>query len=87
MKIGMLWFDNDPKVDLMLKIERAADYYRQKYGATPTTCIVHPSMLEEDPSAPDAPATKNGKLTVRTSRSVMPNHFWIGVNGSASSEA
>jgi len=86
MKIGMLWFDNDPKIELTLKIERAAAYYRQKYGATPTTCIVHPSMLSEDTPIQGAPATKNGKLTIRTSRSVMPNHFWIGVNGSANSK-
>jgi hypothetical protein len=87
MKIGMLWFDNDPKLELGFKIERAVAYYRQKYGASPTTCIVHPSMLPEDTAPQDAPATNNGKLTIRTSRSVMPDHFWIGVNGSANSEA
>jgi hypothetical protein len=32
MKIGMLWFDGDLKVDLKVRIERAAVYYRDKYG-------------------------------------------------------
>ncbi len=45
MNIGMLWFDNDPKADLAVKIKRAAQYYRNKYGKTPTLCFVHPSML------------------------------------------
>lgn len=45
MKIGMLWFDNDPHTDLAAKVERAASYYRSKYGKTPTVCFVHPSML------------------------------------------
>jgi hypothetical protein len=73
MNIGMLWFDNDPKTELNLKIDRAASYYRSKYGQTPNLCFVHPSMLNEG----------NGRLTeieVRTNRSVLPNHFWIGVN-------
>lgn len=45
MKIGMLWFDNDPHTDLSAKVERAATYYRLKYGKSPTVCFVHPSML------------------------------------------
>ena len=32
MNIGMLWFDNDTKTELTIKIERAAHYYREKYG-------------------------------------------------------
>jgi hypothetical protein len=32
---------------------------------------------------PDEPATttQSGDISVRTSLSVLPNHFWIGVNG------
>jgi hypothetical protein len=50
MNIGMLWFDNDPKKKLDVKIERAATYYREKYGKMPTVCFVHPSMVPETPS-------------------------------------
>ena len=28
---GMLWFDNDPKIDFYVKIMRAAEYYQKKY--------------------------------------------------------
>ncbi len=73
MNIGMLWFDNDPKAELKVKIERAASYYRNKYGQTPNLCVIHPSMLPPD-------VTKPGEIEVRTNKSVRPNHFWIGVN-------
>ena len=45
MNVGMLWFDNDPRTTLTVKVARAADYYRQKYGLAPDLCLVHPSML------------------------------------------
>ena len=54
MNVGMLWFDNDPRVNLETKLERAAAYYRTKYGRTPTLCFVHPSMIPHDPAAPQA---------------------------------
>ena len=73
MKVGMLWFDNDPKADITIKINRAIDYYQHKYGQTPNLCIVHPSMVKASP-------LKTGSVEVRSSRSVLPNHFWLGVN-------
>ncbi len=73
MNIGMLWFDNDPKADIKIKIERAATYYQTKYGQKPNLCFVHPSMVQSAP----APASD---IEVRTNRSVRPNHFWIGIN-------
>ncbi|HEX9029912.1 MAG TPA: hypothetical protein VF823_12110 [Anaerolineales bacterium] len=85
MNIGMLWFDNDPKAELNTKIERAAAYYRNKYGRTPTLCFVHPSMLPKvdgENSKPEAKTVKSGDMEVRPTRSVLPNHFWIGVNSS-----
>jgi hypothetical protein len=74
MNIGMLWFDNDPKADLGSKIERAAIYYRSKYGAAPNLCFVHPSMIGG--TSPD----RSRGIEVRTTRSVLPNHLWIGIH-------
>jgi hypothetical protein len=45
MNVGMLWYDNDPRTALTVKIDRAADYYHKKYGLAPDLCLVHPSML------------------------------------------
>jgi len=93
MNIGMLWFDNDPKVNLDTKIERAAIYYAKKYGKNPTLCFVHPSMLGNNGAKGERPENGGANppiqiknlsglgIEVRSNRSVLPNHFWIGVNG------
>lgn len=80
MNIGMLWFDNDPKAEISTKIERAARYYREKYGRQPNICFVHPSMLQEGYLTRPGEKERN-PIEVRASKSVLPNHFWIGVNG------
>jgi hypothetical protein len=72
MNIGMLWFDNDNKTDLAGKIRRAAEYYQNKYGLTPNLCFVHPSMLPTPP--------QDVGMEIRPTKSVLPNHFWLGVN-------
>jgi hypothetical protein len=87
MNIGMLWFDNDTKSELTVRVERAAAYYRTKYGRTPNLCFVHPSMLASaGAQASTEPGKKSGfaaGVEVRSNRSVLPNHFWIGVNSAA----
>jgi hypothetical protein len=87
MNVGMLWFDNDSKAELNAKIERAATYYRNKYGKNPTLCFVHPSMIPaaevENRQAPDPGQEaqyRSGEIEVRSTRSILPNHFWIGIN-------
>ena len=73
MNIGMLWFDNYPYTNMETKVKWAAVYFRRKYGVVPTVCFVHPCMLL------GAIGGKVGPIEIRTSRSVLPNHFWIGV--------
>lgn len=77
MNIGMLWFDNR-KDPLDAKIARAAEYYKSKYGTTPTLCFVHPSAMPGDPEQ------QHVGLTVRRSRAVPRNHFWLGIATSLS---
>jgi hypothetical protein len=77
MNIGMLWYDNDKQADLATKIQRAVDYYHTKYGKAPNLCLVHPRTLGDLP-------WKNNGIEVRVTRSVLPNHFWLGVNNSGS---
>ena len=82
MNVGMLWFDNDTKSDLTTKIKRAAIYYQNKYGKHPNLCFVHPSMTVTNGILMDeTPGFKAGEIEVRTTRSVLPNHIWIGING------
>jgi len=75
MNVGMLWFDNDIHTALTVKVNRAADYYRHKYGLVPDLCLVHPSMLSERSDLVEGHA---GKVTVRPNRAILPGHLWIG---------
>ena len=88
MDVGMLWFDNDKSADLDVKVKRAASYYQKKYGQSPNLCFVHQSMLSTNGKKPrgTSKAKKNGKpsktagVELRTSKSLLPNHFWLGIN-------
>ncbi|HLC03780.1 MAG TPA: hypothetical protein VJK02_12135 [Anaerolineales bacterium] len=73
MRVGMLWLDDDRRMAINDRVDRAVAYYRGKYGRSPNLCIVHPSTLGEE----DSPAT--GNVEVRTSISVLPDHLWLGV--------
>ena len=73
MQTGMLWFDNDKGADVAERIQRAVAYYRGKYNQEPNLCFVNPKTLA------DAALAAVGSIEVRSTRSVLPNHFWIGV--------
>jgi hypothetical protein len=72
MNTGMLWFDNDPKIDFSVKILRASEYYQKKYGQTPNVCFVNPNTKVEVPS-------KSFSVDVQVNQMILPNHFWLGV--------
>ena len=74
MHTGLLWFDNDPRTTLSVKIQKAMDYYNKKFGRKPDLCLVHPSMMEANQIQLEL-----GRLVIRPYRPVMPGHFWIGV--------
>ena len=71
MNTGLLWFDNsqDP---FAIKLQKAVDYYKKKYGRLPDLCLVHPKML-------DGQDVNIEGLTVRPYRPVLPGHIWIGI--------
>lgn len=72
MHTGMLWFDNTPNLTLKMKIEKAADYYRQKYHQEPNLCLIHPGMADEE-------GLEIGTMTVRSYQPILPGHLWIGL--------
>jgi hypothetical protein len=71
----MLWFDDDAKRGLEEKVARAVAHYKQKYGQMPTMCYVNPATLN---GGPDMAAG----VQIEAVRSVLPNHFWVGVGDS-----
>jgi len=72
MKMGMLWFDDDTKSDLRIKILKAVDYYQRKYGVRPNLCYVHPSMLTQERVIAEG-------VEIRPNPRVLRNHFWLGL--------
>jgi len=72
MDIGMLWFDDSGR-PLNEKLNRAVDYYQEKYGETPTLCLVNPATLQKH--------EKDGVgMEIRGAALVMPDHFWVGID-------
>lgn len=72
MNVGMLWLDADQKRPFDEKVKRAAHYYQEKYGRSPTLCLVNEQMLEKE--------TQVDQILVTPVHTVLPNHFWIGVD-------
>lgn len=79
MKVGMMWFDGDSQIELQARIKRAAVYYQNKYGEQPNLCVIHPST-----ASANAPHLVAG-IDVRMSASVLPDHFWLGIDEQPSS--
>lgn len=73
MKVGLLWFDDNPGSDLETKVRRAVAHYERKHGASPDTCYVHPSLLGDNRKVKQV-----GTVVVRPRRATSPNHFWLG---------
>lgn len=71
MEIGLLWFDNNPKLSLHEKVLEAAAYYQRKYRQQPNLCFVHPSMLTDAD-------VQVGSILIRSNPMIRPDHFWIG---------
>jgi len=73
MMEGLLWYDDSPGRDLSEKIGQAARRYKQKCGAPPNVCYVHPSALV------GSNVKVVGEVRVLSRRTVLLHHFWIGV--------
>jgi hypothetical protein len=68
---GLLWYDNDPKVEFAAKVARAAGRYRERFGRAANVCYVHPSTLASISSLPVG-------LHVLPSAKVQQNCYWVG---------
>lgn len=72
MKVGWMWFDNDPNRTIEEKVRRAAEKYRQKFGRFPNTCYVNQAAITGS-------ETKVNRVRVIGARNILPHHFWLGV--------
>lgn len=77
MKVGLLWFDDNPGRDLAGKVSQAERRYRQKFGTAANVCFVHPATLNGN-----AGLQVDG-VTVKGLSTVLRYHFWVGVEEAA----
>lgn len=68
---GLLWFDDDPKLDLPAKVEKAANYFYKKYEVKANFCQVNPCMIQEKKAY-------TGLIEIQVNPKILPFHFWIG---------
>jgi len=68
---GLLWFDDDPKLDLFAKVERAVKYFQKKYKVEPNYCQVNPCMIQEN-------SINSSFIEIKSNPKILPYHFWIG---------
>jgi hypothetical protein len=73
MNIGILFFDQNVGTTLEVKIQKAVEAHRKKFGE-PEICLVDPALMPRD--------TKQfqiGKLIVRAHKPIPNGHVWIGI--------
>jgi hypothetical protein len=84
MKVGLLWYDADPRRGLGAKVERAARCYREKYGHWPNTCYVHKqaglSRTQEEATVTCGAEGAGEKVRLLSAQNILLNHFWLGVS-------
>ncbi len=81
MKIGMSWFNNDPAMPEPARIAEAADYYARKYGSVPNRVYIHPRQGIPEGDLSVIVGGQAVVILVKHSISIMPNHYWIGLDG------
>lgn len=82
MRIGLLWYDDDPRRGLEDKVGRAAERYREKYGRWPNTCYVHPTAMAGGAGQVLRLASPSREMqrTIRlvSAPNVLLHHYWLG---------
>jgi hypothetical protein len=73
MKVGWMWFDNDPGRSIEEKIQGAVQRYRTKFGRFPNTCYINQRSITSD-------GFRCGKVKVVAARNILPHHFWLGMS-------
>jgi len=66
---ALVWFDPDRKRPLAEKVEAAARRFRERLGAQPNLCLVHPSEAGSHP-----------RVVVRPDPRVLRHHYWVGID-------
>ncbi len=71
MDIGLLWYDDDKKKTLEVKINEASVRYHARFGVLPNVCHVHGNG--------DEARKQVGKIAIVPNPAIRPNYYWLGV--------
>lgn len=80
MKVGLLWYDSDPRRQLEDKIDRAAERYREKFGRWPNTCFVHPGAMDGQAPRVLSIAARGSRIRVMSAPNILLHHLWLGIS-------
>jgi len=67
----LMWYDDNPKVPLVRKIEEAIDAYTRRFAISPNVVLVNASDVVEYQS-----------VHVRSVDHIQRNNFWVGLEAS-----
>lgn len=67
VKLGWLWFDDDPRTTVQEKVSTAAARFQQKFGRAPALCYVNERDL--------AQGLGTAGLELAAASNVRPGHF------------
>ena len=76
MKVGWMWFDDDPERELREKVAIAAARYKRKFGHAPNRCFVNSKALDDGD-------LQVGVVKVMGMPNILPHHFWLGIDKEA----
>jgi hypothetical protein len=71
VKEGLLWYDNDPKRSLAMKVDQAVTRYRAKFGRKPTVCWLNEADMDSD-------TDEIKGIRLQQKSNVLKHHFMVG---------
>ncbi len=71
MREGLMWYDDNPQLELEEKVKQAVQRYQQKFGTAPDTCYVNDAALDKD-------ELKVEDVRVLRKSTVPLHNFWVG---------
>lgn len=81
---GLLWYDDDLRRPLAVKLAEASERYRERVGYEPTTCLLNPAQIPAAPPTSGRGSRKKANvpaitLNLVSDEHLRPNYFFVGV--------
>lgn len=76
-----VWYDDDPKNTLTLKIEQAVSRYQAKYSELPKECNFNQNLISNSDDSVDALSLEQvqfPEIELSITDNIPLNNFWLG---------